>query len=78
MAGIIERKGAKMVQTGCGLQFCSYVYDWGIDDSTSSIYRLYDFSYCLKNNISLIRIPYRDKSKINDQYIYDLVMDNIK
>lgn len=34
--------------------------------------------YCLKNNISLIRIPYWDKSKINDQYIYDLVMDNIK
>ena len=34
--------------------------------------------YCLKNNISLIRIPYWDRSKINDQYIYDLVMDNIK
>ena len=34
--------------------------------------------YYLKNNIPLIRIPYRDKSKINEKYIYDLVRENIK
>lgn len=33
--------------------------------------------YCLKKHIHLIRIPFWDRKKINEQYIYNLVMGNI-
>ena len=34
--------------------------------------------YCLKNNISLIRIPYYDKNKITKEYILFLIHNKIK